>query len=46
MNPRPYIHVFAFISIMALGFHIFSDFWLPMILGAAGTLVLSWLLRK
>lgn len=34
MNPVPYIRTFAWISIIALGCSIFSDFWLPMLIGA------------
>ena len=34
MNPIPYLKGFAWISIVALCASIFSDFWLPMIIGA------------
>ena len=34
MNPIPYIKTFAWISIVALSCSIFSDFWLPMLIGA------------
>ena len=34
MNPIPYLKVFAWISIVALCCSIFSDFWLPMLIGA------------
>jgi hypothetical protein len=34
MNPIPYIKAFAWISIVALSCSIFSDFWLPMLIGA------------
>jgi hypothetical protein len=34
MNPVPYITGFAWISIIALCCSIFSDFWLPMLVGA------------
>ena len=34
MNPVPYIRTFAWISIIALSCSIFSDFWLPMLIGA------------
>jgi hypothetical protein len=46
MNPRPYIHVFAVLSITALSFQIFSDFWLPLAVGALATLVVAMLLRR
>lgn len=35
MNPVPFIKCFAWISIVALCCSIFSDFWLPMLIGAA-----------
>ena len=34
MNPIPYIKCFAWISIVALCCSIFSDYWLPMLIGA------------
>ncbi len=34
MNYIAYLKVFAWISIVALSCSIFSDFWLPMLLGA------------
>ena len=34
MNPVSYIKGFAWISIVALCCSIFSDFWLPMLVGA------------
>jgi hypothetical protein len=34
MNPIAYLKGFAWISIVALCCSIFSDFWLPMLLGA------------
>ena len=40
MNPIPYIKGFAWISIIALCFSIFSDFWLPMLIGAVVITVL------
>jgi hypothetical protein len=46
MNPNPYIHIFALIAIVALGFQIFSDFWLPMTLGAIGMFLVALMLRR
>lgn len=46
MKPMPYIHIFAGISITALCLQIFSDFWLPLAIGAAAMLTLSVLLRR
>ncbi|MGB6222607.1 hypothetical protein [Haloferula sp.] len=34
MNPVFYLKVFAWIAIVALCLAIFSDFWLPMLIGA------------
>ena len=34
MNPIFYLKVFAWIAIVALCCAIFSDFWLPMLIGA------------
>lgn len=34
MNPVSYLKGFAWISIVALCCSIFSDFWLPMLIGA------------
>ena len=34
MNPKPYLHAFAWIPLVALGCTVVSDFWLPMLLGA------------
>ena len=34
MNPASYLKAFAWISIVALCCSIFSDFWLPMLIGA------------
>ena len=42
MNPFSYIQSFAWISIVALCCSIFSDFWLPMLIGA---LVLTFLVK-
>ncbi len=46
MNPNPYIHIFAVIAITALSFQIFSDFWLPMAIGAIGIFVIALMLRR
>ncbi len=35
MNPDSYIKSFAWISIVALSCSIFSDYWVPMLIGAA-----------
>lgn len=40
MNPYNYIKAFAWISIVALCCSIFSDFWLPMLIGAVVITVL------
>ena len=34
MNPITYLKAFAWLSIVALSCAIFSDFWLPMLIGA------------
>lgn len=34
MNPVAYLKGFAWLSIIALSCSIFSDFWLPMLIGA------------
>lgn len=41
MNPTPWIAVFGGISVVALGLQIIDDFWLPMILGAFATVLIS-----
>ena len=41
MNPFFYIKIFAWITIVALACTIFSDFWLPMICGAAAVTLLG-----
>lgn len=46
MNPRLYIHIFAVIAIVALCLQIFSNFWLPMSLGAAAAILLAFFSRK
>lgn len=35
MDPVPYIKGFAWISIIALSCAIFTDYWVPMLIGAA-----------
>jgi hypothetical protein len=40
MDPIPYIKGFAWIAIVALSCSIFSDFWLPMLVGAVVITVL------
>ena len=40
MNPLAYIKTFAWISIVALCCSVFSDFWLPMLIGAVIVTVL------
>ena len=40
MNPVFYIKTFAWISIVALCCSIFTDFWLPMLIGAVIVAVL------
>jgi len=42
----PYIHIFAGISIAALCLQIFSDFWLPLVIGAVAMFTVSVLLRR
>jgi hypothetical protein len=42
MNPIPYIKAFAWIAMMALGCSFASDFWAPLLIGAA---VLAMLVR-
>ena len=34
MNPFTYIRIFAWIAIVALACSIFTDFWIPMLVGA------------
>lgn len=46
MNPNPYIHLFALIAIVALGFQVFSDFWMPMALGAVVMFLIALMLRR
>ena len=40
LNPIPYLKGFAWLSIVALSCSIFSDFWLPMLIGAVVITVL------
>ena len=46
MKPLHYIHVFAGISITALCFQIFSDFWLPLAIGAASAAAIAVFIRR
>lgn len=46
MKPVPYIHIFAVISITALSLQIFSDFWMPMVIGAALMFFVAVFLRR
>ncbi|WAC21104.1 hypothetical protein OVA24_06870 [Luteolibacter sp. SL250] len=46
MKPSHYIHIFAVIAIVALCFQIFSDFWLPMTIGALAMYLFALTLRK
>ena len=45
MNPIPYIKGFAWLSLVALACAIFSDFWLPMLIGAVAVTLLFRLAR-
>ena len=45
MNPIAYLKAFAWISIVALCCSIFSDFWLPMLIGAVAVTVIYKLLK-
>ncbi|MFD2301922.1 hypothetical protein [Roseibacillus ishigakijimensis] len=45
MNPLPYLKGFAWLSLIALAGTIFSDFWLPMLLGAVVVTLLFRLAR-
>ncbi len=45
MNPIPYLTAFAWLSIVALACSIFSDFWLPMLIGAGVVTLIVKLLR-
>ena len=46
MKPVPYIHIFAAISITALSLQIFSDFWMPMVIGAVAMGIVAVVLRR
>lgn len=46
MKPVPYIHIFAIISITALSLQIFSDFWLPVVIGAVAMFFAAVILRR
>ena len=41
MNPRPYIAIFAGISIVALTLGLIESFWVPMLLGAIATVLIA-----
>jgi len=45
MNPIAYITCFAWLAIVALSISIFSDFWLPMLIGAGVVTLLVRLIR-
>jgi hypothetical protein len=46
MSPKFIVLIFAWISITALGIHVVSDVWIPLILGAIATAFLAVVLRK
>jgi len=46
MNVKPYIHIFAVISITALSMQLVSDFWLPLILGAGAVVAVAMIARR
>jgi len=46
MNPLPYLHAFAILTISALALYVVRDFWLPIVLTAGGMLALVYILRK
>lgn len=46
MKPAPYIHLFAVLSITALSLQIVSDFWVPMVIGAAAVTTIAVILRR
>ncbi len=46
MKPIPYIHIFAVISITALSLQIFSDFWLPVVIGVVAMFAFAVILRR
>ncbi|MFM2199796.1 MAG: hypothetical protein RLZZ505_3228 [Verrucomicrobiota bacterium] len=46
MNVRPYLHVFALISITAMGMQLVSDFWLPLVLGAGAVVAVALFARR
>jgi hypothetical protein len=45
MNPIPYIKAFAWIALLALSCAFISDFWIPILIGAAVIAVLVRLVR-
>jgi uncharacterized protein (DUF2062 family) len=44
MNPFTYIRIFAWIAIVALACSIFTDFWIPMLVGAVVVTLLAGLI--
>ena len=46
MNPTAYLKGFAWISIIALSCSIFSDYWLPMVIGAGLVTLFYKMLRQ
>ena len=40
MNPIPYILGFVWIALVALAMSVLSDFWLPILIGAAAVAIL------
>ena len=45
MNPTAYLTGFAWLAIVALSYSILSDFWIPMLVGAAAVTLLIRLAR-
>ncbi len=46
MKPIPYVHIFAVVSITALSLQIFSDFWMPLVIGAVAMFAVAVILRR
>ncbi|GAA5117409.1 hypothetical protein JIN84_17430 [Luteolibacter yonseiensis] len=46
MKPVPYLHIFAVISITALSLQIFTDFWVPVVIGAVAMFFAAVILRR
>ena len=46
MNVKPYIHIFAVISITALSMQLVSDFWLTLFLGAGAVVAVAMIARR